>query len=649
MTGGGRFADAAFGRKQLMVLIALVATGAGIAIGLSAKKAIWEGWVTDRLFQMKTAFAGVDRVESAPVLVVGLDNVALNSERLAPIPRVLMAPLLAEAGQALLEAGAVAVGYDFVFAYSADSFVDPSTGEPRLKGFDLPFQRYLYQNRDRVFIAHTEVGVPHRSFTAAAGQGGVRSVIVSTDSDGVVRQHTPRLPLSESPHLIDALLAKGGVQISERYTAIPSTRLATSIPYLSLIDVLDLLETEAGQKDLREFAAGRIVLFGGLLPFEDEHLYSDRFLPHLPAERAETGPSGRPRVQPQTAGVFILADFVAAAATGRIALDPAPGTLPALAIVFALIGAVAGLLLPLASLPFVAILGSVLALGISLVGLSAGVLLAPGVMPVACLSAMVVSGVGKVGILQRRQRSLVKLFGHYLAPDVIKQMAASEQLPELGGDTRPVVVAFIDIVGFTKMSESLADRDVVRVVNACFDEIGRVITKHEGYIDKYIGDAIMAVWNAPNKVEAPEKASVDAAAEIIGLLDQLRQITGQPPLDLRIALNAGPVLVGDIGGEHRRSFTVMGTTVNTASRVEAVAKDCKVRLAISGSVAEKLPEDYPIAEIWTGQLRGLSTDISVFTLDRPEMYMEPRNGTDKQGSGSKENAADPGNLVNLNR
>jgi len=625
MTGGGRFADAAFGRKQLMVLIALVATAAGIAIGLSARNAIWEGWVTDRLFQMRAVMKGVDRIEAAPVLVVGLDQTALNSDRLAPIPRVLMAPLMAEAGQVLLDEGAVAVGFDFVFAYSADAFVDPSSGEMRLRGFDQPFQRFLYQNRGRVFIAHTEVGVPHRSFSAAAGQGGVRSVIVSTDSDGVVRQHDPELPLTESPHLIDALLSKAEAPVTDRYMAIPSARLATSVPYLSLLDVLELQETETGRAELRKFAKGRIVLFGGLLPYEDEHLYSDRFLPHISEDQAETGPSGRPRVQPQTAGVFILADFVGAAVTGRFALEPPTGLLPGLAVVFAMASAAAGLLLPLGAVPVVAILGAVAGLGISLFGLHIGVLLAPGVMPVACGSAIVVASVGKIGLLQRRQRSLVKLFGHYLAPDVIKQMAVSEQLPELGGETRPVVVAFIDIVGFTKMSEKLADTEVVRVVNACFDEIGQVITRHEGYIDKYIGDAIMAVWNAPNIVEDPEKASVDAAVEIIGLLDRLRQITGQAPLDLRIALNAGPVLVGDIGGEHRRSFTVMGTTVNTASRVESVAKDCKVRLAVSGSVAERLPDTYPVTEIWTGQLRGLSTDISVFTLDFPEMYMEPED------------------------
>lgn len=637
MTAGGRFADAAFGRKQLVALIALIAVGAGFAIGLSAEKAIWEGWVTDRLFQVRALARGVETVPPAPVLVVGLDQTSLNSDRLAPVPRVLMAPLMAEAGQAVLDAGAVAVGYDFVFAYSADTFSDPSTGEKRLRGFDLPFQRYLYQNRGRVFIAHTEIGVPHRSFTAAAGEGGVRSVIVSTDSDGVVRRHVPEVPLQQSPHLIDALMGMAGADISEAYTSIPSARLATSVPYISLVDVLDLLKEAEGRQRLEELAGGRVVLFGGLLPYEDEHLYSDRFLPHLPDALAENGPSGRPRVQPQTAGVFVLADFIGAALTGRVAYEPPAGVLPALALVFALGGALAGLVLPLSALPFVAVGGAAVGLGLSLAGLEAGFLVAPGVAPVACVTAMVLSAVGKVGILQRRQRSLVRLFGHYMAPDVIRHMARSEQLPELGGETRNVVVAFIDIVGFTKMSEQLADTEVVRVVNACFDEVGKVITKHQGYIDKYIGDAIMAVWNAPNTVDNPQQASVDAAAEIIALIDHLRDLTGQQPLDLRIALNAGPVLVGDIGGEHRRSFTVMGTTVNTASRIESVAKDCKVRLAVSGSVAEHLPDTYPLAEIWRGQLRGLSSDIAVFTLDLPEMFME-REGAG-HGKASDQRAA----------
>ncbi len=622
MTAGRPFSVHLLGRKRLTGLIALLALAAGTVLGLGAQNAIWEGWFIDRLFQVKSLLSQQEKSERAPVAVVGLDQVSLNSDRLATVPRVFMSPVLATAGQAVLDAGAAGVGYDFVFAFSADSFADPNTGEERLRGFDRPFLRFLYQNRGKVFVSRTSTGVPHRAISAAAGTSGVRFAEVTPDTDGVVRRHTPDLPLIDSPFLIDALLASADAATSTSYTMIPEHRLASSIPYVSLIDLLALTETEAGRKDIKAFSEGRVILFGSTMPNEDEHLYSDRFLPRMAGENSETGESGRPSVRHATAGVFVLADMIGAALSGRIALDPPAGTLAILALAFAICGTAAGLLLPLPVLPVVAVAGVSVAFGICLIGLHSGYLIAPGVAPVAVVASMIVAAIGKVGVLQRRQRSLVNLFGHYLSEDVIKQMADSEELPALGGETRHVVVAFLDIVGFTKMSEKLPDHEVVRVVNTCFDMIGQVITKHGGYIDKYIGDAIMAVWNAPNRVENPEQAAVDASREIIALLDEIRQKTGQGSLDLRIALNAGPVLVGDIGGEHRRSFTVMGTTVNTASRIESVAKDTKVRLAFSDPVASNLQAGYPVKNIWSGRLRGLSHETRVFTVDDPAVFMD---------------------------
>ncbi|WP_420415041.1 adenylate/guanylate cyclase domain-containing protein [Roseibium sp.] len=644
MTADRRISDQFTSRKRLVVAIAILAIAAGTLLGLTADKAIWEGWVTDRIFQLRAHLFKSDAPPPSPVAVVGLDQVSLDSKRLATVPRVFMTPVFAEAGQAILDAGAVGVGYDFVFAFSADSFADPNSGEARLRGFDRPFLGFLYRNRGKVFVSRTSTGVPHRSVSAAAGASGVRYAEVTPDNDGVVRRHTPQPPLDESPLLIDALLASVRSSASDSYVAVPENRLATSLPYLSLLDVLAMAETETGREKLRDFATGRVVLFGSTMPNEDEHLYSDRFLPWLPDTLAETGESGRPYVRHATAGVYVLADLIGAALSGRTALDPPPGTLSVIAVLFAIFGACAGLLLPLSVLPIVAAIGMSAGLSLSFVGLDFGYLLAPGVAPVAAISGMVVAAIGKVGVLQRRQRSLVRLFGHYLSPDVIQQMAQSEELPELGGETRYVVVAFIDIVGFTKMSERLPDHEVVRVVNTSFDAIGQVITKHGGYIDKYIGDAIMAVWNAPNTVEFPEQAAVDASREIVELLDGIRSQTGQTALDLRIALNSGPVLVGDIGGQHRRSFTVMGTTVNTASRIESVAKDKKVRLAVNDTVASKLPEDYPVKKIWSGQLRGLSHDTHVFTLDVPAMYMEP----DKE-TGDQKDRRQPPKLVKFPR
>ncbi|MEP3047398.1 MAG: adenylate/guanylate cyclase domain-containing protein [Roseibium sp.] len=621
MTGNDAPDSAGLGRKQLLAVIAIAALACGSIAGLFARGAIWEGWVLDRLFQVKAHMSSSDVPLDMPVAVVGLDKTALGSDRLATVPRVFMTPVFAETGQTILDAGAIAIGYDFVFAFNADTFSDPFTGEALLRGYDRSFLAFLYKNRGQIFVARTSTGTPHRGVSAASGTSGVRIAEVTPDSDGVVRQHEPEQPLEKSQHLIDGLLQSAGSNVSESYTAIPNYRLASSVPYLSLTDVLEMTGSAEGQDAIRKFAEGRIVLFGSTMPNEDEHLYSDRFLPVLPVISSETGASGRPPVRHATAGVFVLANLIGAPLSGRTAVSPPAGTLYVVALVFAAAGALAGLLLPLSTLPIVALLAVGLGLGLNLFGLQLGILIAPGVAPVACLAAMVVGAVGNVGVLQRRQRELVRLFGHYLSPDVIRQMAQSEQLPSLGGETRQVVVAFIDIVGFTKMSEQLSDTDVVKVVNTCFDEIGRVITDHDGYIDKYIGDAVMAVWNAPNTVTNPEQEAVRAALEIIDLLDDLRKTTGQTGLDLRIALNGGPALVGDIGGEQRRSFTVMGTTVNTASRIESVAKDQNVRLAISETVAGALSGDLPTRKIWQGKLRGLSAETSVYTIDITAVQM----------------------------
>src|SRR5690606_12486222 len=386
---------------------------------------------------------------------------------------------------------AVGVGYDFVFAFSADAFVDPQSGEARLRGYDRRFLKFLYDHRGEVFVASTTTGIPHRAISAASGTLGVRSAEITPDSDGVVRRHTARTPLSESPSLIDALAERGGSTVERPYIVLPTSRLGASTPYLSLVDVLSCMKTEEGRTALRDFAHNRVVLFGSTMPDEDEHLYADRFLPSSPT--APSSPCGdyRPPIRYATSGVFILADLIGAPVSGRYATAANPALVYGLVGGFAVAGAFAGLGLPLVVLPFAAV--GLIAAGLApvLAGFALGVIVPPAAAASSGAVALVVAGVAKVGVLQRRERSLVRLFGHYLSPEVIKRMADQERLSDLGGETRRVVVAFIDIVGFTKMSEKLADRHVVSVVNTCFDAIGAAITDSEGYIDKYIGDAIM--------------------------------------------------------------------------------------------------------------------------------------------------------------
>ncbi|NBN62451.1 adenylate/guanylate cyclase domain-containing protein [Pannonibacter tanglangensis] len=621
MSEAARAASAASERRRLKAAVIVIAVIAGVLAGVGAIRALWEGWIGDRLLQVRAMVTELPQ-DRFPVAVVGLDQASLSSRRLEAIPRVFMSQAFAKAGDALFEAGATAIGLDFVFAFSADAFADPQTGEARLRGYDRLFLRFLYENRGRVVVARTSTGVPHRSISAAAGSEGVRSTEILTDNDGVVRRHQPQLPLNTSPAFVDTMLGLAGAEVTTTYMPMPGARLATSIPYLSLLDVLDLMDRPDGAERLREFASGRVILFGSTLPNEDEHLYLDRFLPReTPAGEIE-GASGRPPVRTATSGVFILADLIGSPLVDRTVAEAPLALVGGLIVVFALVGALAGLSLPLPVLPLVVLGLLATGFGLAFGVLMAGWTLPAGAAPTAGFIALMVAGVAQVAVLKRRERELVRLFGHYLSPQVIRTMAEEERLSDLGGETRKVVVAFIDIVGFTRMSERLPDREVVKVVNTVFDAIGTEITRSEGYIDKYIGDAVMAVWNAPNDVTDPEARAVGCALAVIDLLPELRRRTGQAGLDLRIALNAGPALVGDIGGETRRSFTVMGTTVNTASRIEGIAKEAGVRLAFTGPVAEALPADWAQRLLWRGQLRGLSTETVVHTLDDGRLWLD---------------------------
>ncbi len=316
---------------------------------------------------------------------------------------------------------------------------------------------------------------------------------------------------------------------------------------------------------------------------------------------------------PSTSGVFVLADLIGAPLSGKIAVDAGAPLVFAIIAAFAIAGAFAGLVTPPALLPLAAV-GIIVAGFIPpLGGLVFGLSVPSAAAAVSGFAALIVAGLAKIGLLTRRERRMMRLFAHYLSPHVIKRMAERESLPDLGGEKRRVVVAFIDIAGFTKLSERLPDHEVVAVVNTCFDAIGEAIIEAEGFIDKYIGDAIMAVWNAPNDVPEAELRAVEAAQKILALLPDLRESTGVSTLDLRVALHAGPALVGHIGGRSRRSFTVMGTTVNIAARIEEMASETGLKIALSQAVADALPGSIGLKKVWSGQMRGLVQETAIYT------------------------------------
>lgn len=183
----------------------------------------------------------------------------------------------------------------------------------------------------------------------------------------------------------------------------------------------------------------------------------------------------------------------------------------------------------------------------------------------------------------RSRRSLARLFGSYVPPELVDEMARDPARYDMRAENRELTVMFCDMRNFTLVSELLAPEDVRGLVNSFFSTMTSAIREHRGTLDKYIGDAIMAFWGAPLADPAHAANAIRAAlamtARLAALNAELRG-RGLPEIGLGIGLNTGTVCVGDMGSSMRRSYTVMGDAVNLASRIEGLTRHYGVDLLV---------------------------------------------------------------------
>jgi class 3 adenylate cyclase len=171
---------------------------------------------------------------------------------------------------------------------------------------------------------------------------------------------------------------------------------------------------------------------------------------------------------------------------------------------------------------------------------------------------------------------------------------------------------FCDLVAFSSFAERHPPLAVAAFLNAYFTRMAEVLFEHEGTLDKFVGDAILAVFGAP--FEQPDHAlrAVAAARDMRRALEAMNAEPGASPFHLRIALNSGRALTGDIGSPRRREFTVLGDVVNTASRVEAVAQPDQVLM--TGSTWEYVKDAFKTRKVGTNTLRGRETVTELYEL-----------------------------------
>ena len=217
-----------------------------------------------------------------------------------------------------------------------------------------------------------------------------------------------------------------------------------------------------------------------------------------------------------------------------------------------------------------------------------------------------------------------KQFEHYLSPDMVKKLQKNPSLLKLGGERKELTFMFSDIRGFTPISESMKDNpeELTRYVNKFLTAMTTIILKNGGTIDKYMGDCIMAFWNAPIDCKNHRELAVKSAIEMKTKLDQMnKNAEFDPPLKIGIGLNTGDCLVGNMGSEQRFDYSVIGDAVNLASRLEGVSKYYDTTIIISEKTADGIdyiplsrPKGFKFYKVDNTFVKGKKEKISIFSV-----------------------------------
>ncbi len=221
-------------------------------------------------------------------------------------------------------------------------------------------------------------------------------------------------------------------------------------------------------------------------------------------------------------------------------------------------------------------------------------------------------------ILERKQKSFItNAFGQYLSPKVIDILVKNPDKLSLGGERREMTAYFSDVASFSSISEKLNPDQLVALLNEYLTEMTDIISKYDGTVDKFEGDAIIAFWGAP--LDQPDNAlkCCLATIEMQNRMNEIRakfEEEGKPVLNVRMGINTGPMVVGNMGSQTRMDYTIMGDAVNLAARLEGANKYYNTYTMISHYTYEKVKDEVEVRELDTIRVVGKKEPITVYEL-----------------------------------
>lgn len=226
----------------------------------------------------------------------------------------------------------------------------------------------------------------------------------------------------------------------------------------------------------------------------------------------------------------------------------------------------------------------------------------------------------------RSKREISKLFGQYVPPELVEEMAAHPENISMEGESREMTVLFSDVRGFTNISEKLDAKELSQLMNLFLTQQTGVVQRYRGTIDKYMGDAIMAFWGAPLPDADHGLHALQAGMEMVRAvrgLDEEFSKRGWPPLHIGVGLNTGKMNVGNMGSEFRMAYTVMGDAVNLGSRVEGLTKEYGVEILCTEFTRNTAPNDWSFRELDRVRVKGKNEPVAIYEPLGPKEALDP--------------------------
>jgi adenylate cyclase len=595
--------------------------------------------------------------EIRPVVIVDIDEASLKAIGQWPWPRTTVADLVTQ----ITQLGAVAIGFDIIFP--EPDRMSPAIAERSFRGIDAETRAKLdsLPSNDEALadvIKHSRVVI---------GQAGAAAPEVKTTADAALQTGFAVRGPDARPYLVtfagllrnvpvieQAAAGRGLFSINPesdgiiRRVPVIMTAQGSLVPSLSLEMLRVVTGSSAILVRVDEAGVQSVAVPGLEVPTDRNGQFWVHFNHHDPERYISAKDVLQGNVPPdRLAGKLVL---IGTSAIGLLDLKTTPldaaipgvevhaqilesvlsksslvnpnyaiGAELALAVLFGLAIIVAAPMLPAS---IVIVLGGCLIAG--LIGLSLYLfvehnLLIDFTYPLisSWLIYLVLTFVNYFRE-QKQRRQIRSAFGYYLSPHMVEQLARSPEKLVLGGEERRMTILFSDVRGFTTISEHYKDdpQGLTRLMNRFLTPLTNAIIERKGTIDKYIGDAIMAFWNAPVDDQEQEANACEAALEMLSRAEMLNNELKREaetnggvymPLRIGIGLNTGPCVVGNMGSDFRFDYSVLGDTVNLASRLEGRTKDYRIPVVIGSRTAEGARQKFAVMEIDLIMVKGRSS------------------------------------------